>query len=74
MSGSSEQLPAAIYDHTNIVIFPLFPYKICIFWYKVKIPAMSTDDSALVAMLDGLASNVQQALGPFIAILIHMEV
>jgi hypothetical protein len=35
---------------------------------------MSTDDSALIAMLDGLASNVQQALGPFIAVLIHMEV
>lgn len=35
---------------------------------------MSTDDSALIAMLDGLTSNVQQALGPLIAILIHMEV
>jgi len=38
------------------------------------LPAMSTDNSALIAVLDGLASNVQQALGPFIAILIHMEV
>ncbi len=38
------------------------------------LPAMSTDNSALIAVLDGLASNVQQALGPFIAVLIHMEV
>jgi len=38
------------------------------------LPAMSADDSALIAVLDGFASNVQQALGPFIAILIHMEV
>ncbi len=40
----------------------------------VILPAMSTDNSALIAVLDGLASNVQQALGPFIAILIYMEV
>ncbi len=38
------------------------------------LPAMSTNNSALIAMLNSLASNVQQALGPFIAILIHMEV
>ena len=38
------------------------------------IPAVATDNSPLVVMLAGLASNVQQAFGPLIAVLIHMEV
>ena len=38
------------------------------------IPAMAADDPALVAMLDGLTSNMQQAFGLLVAILINMKV
>ena len=46
----------------------------CVQSPKLIIPAVATDDSSLVIVLACLASNVQQALRPFIAILIHMEV
>lgn len=38
------------------------------------IPAMATDHSTLVAVLDGLVCYIQQSLGSLITVLIHMEV
>lgn len=37
-------------------------------------PAVTTDYAALIAMLNGLARNVQQPLGSLIAVLVHMKV
>lgn len=39
-----------------------------------SLPAVATDDSALIAMLNSFASNIEQPFGFLIPVLIHMEI